>query len=182
MNWASDILRTSDQLIQTLNDLSLCLTVPVPVCLPVWPLYMSVSLPVCLTVGVLVVFSMRWQQVDLCFLVPQWRRSFTSSSSCWVRTNPLLLFLFIENCVFYVFDIFCVQVLPQSRAGLGSILMTSLWRTTILNTEQRDWVTTLPGTQLYYTLVHNYNTHISVKNHHDIHQTPLVPVWCMDPR
>lgn len=84
MNWISDILQTSDQLIQTLMTcLSARLSLYMSVCL-------TLSLPVCLTVGVLVVFSMRWRQVDLCFLVPRWRRSFTSSSSCWVRTNQLL--------------------------------------------------------------------------------------------
>lgn len=42
-----------------------------------------------------------------------------------------------------------MQVLPQSRPGLGSRLMRSLWRLTILNTKQRDWVTTLPGAELH---------------------------------
>lgn len=64
-----------------------------------------VCLSGCLHAGVLVVSSTRWRQVGLCFLVPQWRRSFTSYSNCWVRTNQLQLFLFIENCVLSVSDV-----------------------------------------------------------------------------
>lgn len=79
----------------------------------------ALTTPLTSTCGVWVVSFMRWQLVDLCFRVPQWRRSFTSSSNCWV--------------------------LPQRKAGLGSVPMMNLWRTTTLSTGQTDWVTTLPG-------------------------------------
>lgn len=62
-------------------------------------------------------------------------------------------YLMCLMCFARVWCVFCVQVHPQSTAGQGSLQMTSLWRTTILSTEQRDWVTTLPGTRLCYTLV-----------------------------
>lgn len=69
------------------------------------------------------------------------------------------------ECIWCVWCVFCVQVHQQRKAGLGSVLMTSLWLTTILSTERIDWVTTLPGTRLYYTLVHNYTPRYSPTLH-----------------
>lgn len=43
----------------------------------------------CLPSGVSAVSSTKWSQVGLCFLAPLWKRSYTSYSSCWVRTNWL---------------------------------------------------------------------------------------------
>lgn len=51
----------------------------------------SLRLSVFLFLGVLAAFFTRWRQVDLCFLVPQSRRSFTLSLNCWVR----IIFYFV---------------------------------------------------------------------------------------
>lgn len=45
------------------------------------------SLLASLPPGVSAVSSTKWSQVGLCFLAPPLKRSYTSYSSCWVRTN-----------------------------------------------------------------------------------------------